>query len=184
MKIEDKRAAIEMSIGTIVTIVLSISFLVVGIFLISKISTSATSVVDLTDTQLRDQVNKLFSTDTKLAIYPQTGMQSIKQDATDGVGIGIKNLLTGTAGTTTFSYTVNATDTSNCGISPSEVEAWIVTGKSDSGIPIASGDIYRDKILFKIPLGAPLCVAKFRINVNEGNTAYATASFNIEVLAK
>jgi uncharacterized protein YoxC len=179
-----KRAAIEMSITTIVTIVLAISFLVVGIFLIQRISKSATSVVDLTDQQMREQINKLFSEASKLVICPQTDTIVIKQEAVGGVGIGIKNLLSGSAGTTTFSYTVTATDVANCGVTEAEAEDWIVTGKSDTGIAIASGDLYSTKILFKIPTGAPLCVAKFRVNVNAGSAAYSTASFNIEIQAK
>jgi len=173
-----------MSITTIVTIVLSISFLVVGIFLIQRISKSATSVVDLTDQQMREQINKLFSEDTKLVIYPETDTIPIKQEAVGGVGIGIKNLLTGASGSSTFSYTVVATDVADCGVTTAQAEAWIVTGKTDSSIAIASGDLYSTKVLYSIPVGAPLCVAKYRVNVNAGSTPYATASFNIQIQAK
>ena len=174
----------EMSVGTIVTIVLLVTLLILGVVLIRNIFTSAKGVVDLTDQQLRNEINKLFSEDSKISIYPGTRFVEIKQEASDGVGIGIKNLLGGTSGETTFSYEVKATDVSDCGVSETVAESWIVTGRVESDIPISSGDLITDRILFRIPVGAPLCIAKFRVNVKAGNTAYATDSFNIEVKAK
>lgn len=184
MENKNTKGQMEMSVGTIVTIVLLVTLLILGVVLIKNIFTSAKGVVDLTDQQLRSQISQLFSSEDKISVYPGTRLVEIKQESTDGVGIGIKNLLTGTAGGVTFSYEVKAVETSNCGISGSDAEKWIITGKSESSIPIASGDIAVDKIIFKIPTGSPLCIAKFRINVNAGGTAYATDSFNIEIKAK
>ena len=82
----------EMSVGTIVTIVLLVTLLILGVVLIKNIFTSAKGVVDLTDQQLRNEINKLFSEDSKISIYPGTRLVEIKQEATDGVGFGIKNL--------------------------------------------------------------------------------------------
>ena len=180
-----KKAQMEMSIGTIVTVILGVTLLVGGIFFVQQIMKSATGVVDLTDQQLRDQINKLFSEESKISIYPGTRFVEIKQEKTDEVGIGVKNLLTGgTSGDVLFSYEVIATDVEDCGITKEEAEEWIVTGRTESDIPIASGDIFIDRIRFRIPLGAPLCIAKFRINVRAGEDAYITDSFEIEIKAK
>lgn len=179
-----KRAAIEMSIGTIVTIVLAISFLVLGIFLIQRIGKSATSVVDLTDQQLRDQLNNLFSTENKVIIIPQTDMVPIKQEATGGVVVGIKNLQQGAAASTVFSYVVLADDVSNCGITGTQAESWIATGKVGNNIQLAPGDFDPERVIFRIPTGAPLCIAKYRVNVLVGGQPYGSAAFNIEVQAK
>jgi len=181
---ELNKGAMEMSVGTIVTIVLLMGVLVLGVFLIQNIFSSAKGAIDLTDEQLKNEINKLFSGDSKISIYPGTRFVEIKQENTDGVGIGIRNLLTGEAGTKTFSYEVLATDVTDCGVSEGEAESWIVTGKSESNIPIPSGDFVSDKVLFRIPVGAPLCIAKFRINVNAEGEAYATDSFNIEIKPK
>lgn len=180
----NKKAAMEMSVGTIVTIVLGVTLLVGGIFFVQKILTSAKGVVDLTDEQLRNEINQLFSEENKISIYPGTKLIEIKQDDTDGVGIGIRNLLTGETGTTTFSYEVVASDVSDCGVSEETAENWIVTGQKEDDIPIASGDFITDKILFRIPVGAPLCIAKYRVNVYAGGNSYTTDSFNIEIKAK
>ena len=174
----------EMSVGTIVTIVLLMSVLVLGVFLVQNIFSSAKGAIDLTDQQLKDEISKLFSGETKLSIYPGTKFIEIKQESTDGVGLGIRNLLTGEGGTTKFSYEVTAAEVDDCGVSEEEAESWIITGRADDNIPIASGDFTTEKILFRIPVGAPLCVARFRVIVEADQKTYSTDSFNVEIKAK
>jgi hypothetical protein len=127
---KNQKAQMEMSVGTIVTIVLLVTLLILGVVLIKNIFTSAKGVVDLTDQQLRSEISKLFSEDSKMSIYPGTRLVEIKQEATDGVGFGIKNLQQGAAGQTTFSYIISAADVSNCGVTNSVAESWITVGKA------------------------------------------------------
>jgi hypothetical protein len=183
----EKKAAMEMSVGTIVTIVLLVTVLILGVVLISNIFKSATTVVDLTDQQLRNEINKLFSEDSKISIYPGTRFIEIKQEETGGVGIGIKNLLVGTTGNKAFSYTVSVSDAdlqTKCGVDKTTVEGWITTGRAEEGIPIPPGDFSSQKVLFEIPTGSPLCTIRFRVNVNADTTAYATDFFDVKVKAK
>lgn len=184
---KSKKAAMEMSVGTIVTIVLLVTVLILGVVLIKNIFTSAKGVIDLTDQQLRNEVNKLFSEESKISIYPSTRLVEIKQDTTDGVGIGIKNLLTGASGDKKFSYTVSVSDAdlnTKCGINAGTAESWIATGRSEKDIPIPSGDFSAQRVLFEIPVGAPLCTIRFRVNVNADSTAYATDFFDLKIKAK
>jgi uncharacterized membrane protein (Fun14 family) len=184
---ENKKAAFEMSVGTIVTIVLSVTLLVLGIFFVQQIFSSAKGVVDLTDQQLRNEINKLFSEEDKISIYPSTRLIEIKQGSTDGVGMGIRNLERGVSSSDTFSYEVTVSDAdleSKCGINEGEVESWMVTGRAENDIPISSGDFSTQKVLFEIPVGAPLCTIRFRIIVtpNVGNTF--SDFFDVKVKAK
>src|SRR3989344_7228243 len=107
---KQKKAAMEMSIGTIVTIVLLVSVLVLGLALVRNIFSSAKGVVDLTDQQLRGEIEKLFSEEKRLVIYPGTRLIEVEQGETGGVGIGIKNLLRGTTDANEFSYVVQVSD--------------------------------------------------------------------------
>ena len=61
MKSKSKIGQMEMSVGTIVTIVLLVTLLILGVVLIKNIFSSAKGVVDLTDQQLRSEISKLFS---------------------------------------------------------------------------------------------------------------------------
>jgi len=186
MKMKSKQAAMEMSVGTIVTIVLLVTVLILGVVLIKNIFSSAKSVVDLTDQQLKSEVNKLFSEETKVTIYPSTRLVEIKQETTDGVAIGIQNLLTGTSGDSSFSYEITCSDSDikeKCGISADTAVGWIVTGRAEDGISIPSGDSTTQKVLFEIPTGAPLCTIRFRITVKAAGTTYATDFFDLKVKA-
>jgi len=182
-----KRAAFEMSMGTIVTIVLSVTLLVLGIFFVQNIFQTAKGVTDLTNDQLINEVNKLFSEENKMAIYPGTRFVEIKQENTDGVGIGIKNLLTGASGDKTFSYVTAVSDAdleTKCGLDAAAVEKWIVTGRAESDIAIPSGDFSVQRVVFEIPVGAPLCTIRFRVNVEADGTPYATDFFDVKIKAK
>jgi hypothetical protein len=185
---KNKNAQMEMSVGTIVTIVLLVTLLILGVVLIKNIFSSATGVVDLTDTQLRSEINKLFSEDSKISIYPGTRLLEMKQETTDGIGLGIKNLLTGASSDKTFSYTVVVSDSdlkTKCGIDAETAESWIATGRSEEDIPIPSGDFTTQKILFEIPSGSPLCTIRFRVNVyTNDKVVYATDFFDLKVMAK
>lgn len=188
MRTRTKKGAMELSIGTIVVIVLAMAMLILGIVLVQRIFKSATGAVDLTDEQLKNEINKLFGDEDELVIYPSSGFIEIKQEDTDGVGIGIQNLVTGVSGTQKFKYEVVVRDLGNCGLDEDEILDWIVIGKSESDIPIASGGFASQKILFQIPTGAPLCVVGFRVNVDvdkgNGYETYSTKTFEIEVKAK
>ena len=80
---ENKKAAMELSVGTMVTIVLLMIVLVLGIFFIQRIFKVANGAVDLTQQQLRDQLQKTFgSDDQRISIYPETRYVEIKQEST------------------------------------------------------------------------------------------------------
>jgi len=181
-----------MSIGTIVTIVLLMSVLILGIMLIQNIFESGKGVVDLTDEQLREELDQIFSEEEKLAIYPRTRYIEIKQNQLEGIGFGIKNLLEGVSGTKQFGYEVKVSDaqvSTKCGgITAGQVESWIITGKSENDIPIPSGGISTQKVLFSIPAGSPLCTIRFRVNthvnINGMKTDYDTDFFDLTIKAK
>jgi len=178
----------EMSVGTIVTIVLLMTVLVLGLVLVRTIFTSATDVVKMTDEQLKKEVNKLFSEENKLVIYPDTRRIDIKQSEINGVGIGIKNLQTGSISEEKFTYTVEVSDpdlSTKCGgVRLTDVESWIVTGRTETNIPIPPGEFTTQKVLFDIPVGSPLCTIRFRVNVDAGGKPYATDFFDVTIKAK
>ncbi len=160
---KSKRAAMEMSVGTIVTIVLLMSALVLGLVLTRTIFNTSRGAIDLTDQQLTNEIGKAFGSDEdKVAIYPKSGSLTIKQEQEEAVGLGIRNLLSGVSGTQEFSYEVKVAE-NRCG--NENVLSWISIGVKEENIPISVGDYYSTKIYFKIPTGAPLCTVKYRVEV-------------------
>jgi hypothetical protein len=186
MRQQNKRAAIELSISTIVIVVLAMSMLILGLVLIKSIFSGTISISDMTTDQLKNQVANMFGEDKKLVVYPDSRHIDLKQGKTDGFGIGIKNLLTGTSQSTKFSYEVVVSDPdlrNKCGISETEAQSYIVTGRSEDNILIASGDITTAKVLYTIPTGSPLCTIRYRVNVMANNQAYASELMDVTLSA-
>ena len=180
----NKKAAMEMSVGTIVTIVLLVSVLILGIFLVQKIFGSAKRVVDLTDEQWESEINKLFAEEKKIVIYPSTRLVTIKQEDLDEVGLGIRNLIQGGTGQELFRYETIVSDASDCRETEEQVASWIVVGGTETGIPIPTGELSIQRIRFRIPAGSSLCVPRFRVNVYADDVIYGTDFFDIEVAPK
>ncbi len=62
MKIDTKRAAMEMSMGTIVTIVLLLIVLIMGVFFVTNIMCSGITLTDQITTEMKNEIKNLFGT--------------------------------------------------------------------------------------------------------------------------
>lgn len=179
------KGAIEMSIGTIVTIVLAMSMLILGMVLIKNIFSGSTDNVLQMNDQVKDQINKLFVEDKRTVVYLPNQIAKITQNEDWGVAFGVKNLQKGTAEAGRFHYEVTVSDPdvrTKCGIGERDIESWIVTGRADD-MTVAPGQSYFGIVRFLIPEGAPLCTVRFHIDVTKDNSAYATDFFDVEVEA-
>ena len=183
---KDKRGAIELSIGTIVIIVLAMSMLILGLVLVKSIFTGAKYNVEQMNNKVKDEINKLFVEDKKTVIYLPNQIAKIKQNDDWGIAFAIKNLAKGVSESGKFNYDVVVSDPdirAKCGVGERDIEAWITTGKSDQ-IDIAPGDTYYGVVRFFIPEGAPLCTVRFHLDIKRENQHYATDFFDIESVAK
>jgi hypothetical protein len=179
-----KKAQMEMSVGTIVTIVLLMTVLILGLVLVRTIFKGATSAVDLTDQQLTNQINQFFAEDDnrKIVVYPQTGEISIKKGDEGGFGFSIRNLNREDG---SFSYEIKSVEAS-CSITLAEADNLIVLGKTRQGINIPSGSAMDSAILIKflISENIPLCNIRYGIDVKEGNLQYGnTVTVDVNVRA-
>ena len=180
-----KSGALELSIGTIVIIVLAMSMLILGMVLIRNIfSGSSENILQMND-KVKDQINKLFVDDKRTVVYLSNQIAKINQNEDWGVAFGISNLERGSAEAGQFGYEVTISDPDvqqKCGISERDVEGWITTGRADD-MSIAPGQNYHGIVRFLIPVNAPLCTVRFHVDVTLDNQVYATDFFDVEVLA-
>lgn len=182
---KSKRGAIEMSVGTIVIIVLSMSMLILGMVLVKNIFSGASNNVLAMNDGVKNEINKLFTEDKRTVVYLPNQIAKIKQNEDWGVAFGIKNLAKGTAEAGRFHYEVTVSDPDvrqKCGIGERDIESWIKTGRADDAV-IAPGQSYFGIVRFLIPENAPLCTVRFHIDVTKDNAAYATEFFDVEVRA-
>jgi len=181
----DKTGALELSIGTIVVIVLAMSMLILGLVLIKTIFKGATSITDMTNSQLKQQVSKLFGEDKRLVVLPVTQHINIKAGETSGFWINIKNLLRGVQ-SGKFSYDVEVSDSkigSKCGVNERTADGWMTTGGSMENIGIPSGKFVSEKVLLTIPEGTALCTFRYGINVNYNGKVYDSAFIDVTITA-
>ena len=176
-KITNKKAAMEMSVGTIVTIVLLMSVLVLGIFLVQKIFTTSTNAIDQVDTKIQTEIDNLFSTDTnsKFSTVPKEREVSIKKGDSGGFAFSIYNRdpLTPSG---EFSYKTSVFEiASNCQITEPQAESFIILGKENKNpVSLLSGDKLDDLVFvkFQIPETVPLCEITYEVEVTKDGAPY------------
>ena len=180
-----KKGAIELSIGTIVIIVLAMSMLILGMVLVRNIFSGSTDNILQMNDKVKGEINKLFVEDKRTVVYLSNQIAKIEQNEDWGVAFAITNLAKGTAEAGRFHYEVTVSDPDvrqKCGLGERDIESWIKTGRADDAT-VAPGQNYYGIVRFLIPENAPLCTVRFHIDVTADNVAYATDFFDVEVLA-
>lgn len=179
MRINTKKGAIELSINTIVIIVLAMSMLILGLVLIKGLFSGASDIIDITNDQTIAKINEQFGSDEKVVIYPISRKIEVKQDKPMNFAIGIKNRLTGAGGTSEFGYEVSISNPDavkeDCGVDASRIMDFISAGtEKELGITLATGGSDLADVLFETTKGDPFCTVKFRITVTADGNAYDT----------
>lgn len=176
-----------MSVGTIVTIVLIVAFLIVGIYFISKIRETGENAIEGINSQIMNKINSLFAEDStkKIIVYPPTRQIKIKK-GTDNLGFGfaIRNIENEQI---SFSYRVSAEET-DCGMILTDAEDLISLGKKENNLMIPPATVMDDPVFvrFNIPESAPSCSIRYYVNVYkgaQGGNVYGTpVSVDLEIL--
>ena len=179
----NKKAAFEMSIGTVVIIVLAMTMLILGITLIRGIFTGASEVVDITEEGVRDEIRGLFQDEQERLVVRLSGDSlRARQGEEASFGIGIRNTGSG-AQSERFSYEVELNDDriqDKCGVSAAEAENWIRFGSGS--FDISPGNVQIDRVLFQLPENSPICTTRYLLVVRDSNNnVYASRSFFLDI---
>tara|TARA_Y100000034_G_scaffold75151_1_gene90267 strand:- start:13537 stop:14118 length:582 start_codon:yes stop_codon:yes gene_type:complete len=176
----NKKAAIELSIGTIVVIVLAMTMLILGLVLIQNIFRGATDNVSELNDKVKDEIRSLFQDESqRVQIKLTEDTANMEQGEEFGVAFGIKNIYTSTQDTTTFKYEVELDDANivqGCGVSEQTALSWVRLGSGQLSIP--PGQVEFDRIVFQIPEEAPLCTTKYRIKIWDSTTGSRTNTYS------
>ncbi len=92
LNLKSKKGAIELSIGTVVIIVLAMTMLVLGIVLVTNIFKGATEAVDILDKNVQEEIKDLFNnekSDVVVKLGPDRSTR-IKPGTSTKVGIGAR----------------------------------------------------------------------------------------------
>lgn len=171
--VNSKKAAMEMSVGTIVTIVLLMTVLILGLVLVRTIFSGAVENISGIDQAVKNEINKLFSEDTsrKVVVYPSTRKITIQKGEQNlGFGFSIRNI---EQTEETFSYDISAVEAS-CNIQLTTADNYITLGKSRTGVRLSAGSFMEDPIFvrFGIPETAPPCQIRYAIEIESSQGLY------------
>ena len=185
--LESKKAAMEMSVGTIVTIVLLMTVLIMGIFLIRTIFISSKYNIDKMNEKVQGEIDKLFTEEQPLVLYLANNLAEVKQGESYGVAFGFKNLEGQGTQAGVFTYETVFADPASvkqrCEIETSVVEGWMTGAKDTAGTPVRPGAVGYGLVRFDVPKTAPLCTIRFKINVNENGQPHASSFFDLKIVS-
>jgi len=184
-----KKAAIEMSVSTIVVIVLAMTMLILGLTLVRTIFSGAITSVEQVDQAVKGKINELFSEDKtkKVVIYPKTQLIEIEKGNSQELGFAfsIRNV---DVISSKFSYTVSVNDPNiakNCRISSAEAQKWIVAG-GEGTITIGPGSVMEQPefVRFIIPETAPPCLVRYGLDIKKDSELYgSTVNVDVKVVS-
>jgi hypothetical protein len=185
---KNKKAALELSMTTIVVLVLAMSMLILGLVLVKTIFSGAKYNVEQMNQKVEDEIGKLFTEDKKIVVYLANNLAEITQGDNWGVAFGIKNQVRNVQEGSKFKYTIEFDSSSKIGTSnrdcvkESEAMSWIRLGKEGS-ITLAPGQDKVWLVRFEIPETAPLCLIRYNIEIKADGTFYTSESFDVSIEA-
>ena len=185
MKINSKRAAMEMTVGTMVTIVLLVTVLILGLVLVRTIFQSGTDAISDIDSAVQEEIRKLFADEGKtLVVYPSARKFTINAgDDPSGFAFSVSN---DDVESRDFTYKVGADPSFNfakCGSTFTETRAnsWLLI---DSGSFTLRGNgnlELPELVLFDIPKTAPACTIPYKLDVESQGEFYTGTSIFVTI---
>ncbi|MBS3075892.1 hypothetical protein J4429_05550 [Candidatus Pacearchaeota archaeon] len=172
---KSKKGAMELSVGTIVILVLAMSMLILGLVLVRTIFSSATGAITEVDKGVKDAISKAFAdSDKKLVMYPTARKIEIKQRTQgEGFAFSVRNLDNEDRD---FKYSVYVDKEFNiitkCKIKASDADSW--TDVNSGTITLGRGAAMDSArlVTLTIPEGAPLCTIPFVVDIKYNDGSY------------
>ena len=197
-KLNSKRAAFELSVSTMIIIVLAVSMLIVGLVFIRNVYKFSVDTVDNLNRKTLDEINKLFTDETqKLVIY--LGEQKLAQIEAGTSNAGILIAARTESGTKIENYDdlqfkleLDEGTNNNCVklLGKTLVTSFFKTpvGKWNN-IQGYQADVGKAVIEIAIPEGTRVCTQVVRIEtldktVNELGSKVVGDSFTVEIIRK
>ena len=192
MLIHNKKAAMELSMSTIVILVLAMSMLILGLVLVKSIFSGATESVTEIDNKVKGEIKNLFVDETTKIIVKLGSDKTvrIKADGSlSGVGFGSKTIDGSNVDINKMKYKLSLDTNSreNCvSLLKSTTVEKFFKQSLDTKLPFDQfeGDTAFAAIQISIPEGTQLCSQKVFIDVWDGETAIGREFFIIDITRK
>ncbi|MBT4257963.1 hypothetical protein HOD88_02150 [archaeon] len=179
--IKNKKGAVEMTMGTIVTIVLMVAILVVILFFIQQVGKTSTGAIEDIDSALTNQINELFTDGTKrISVEPKGRAIDIERgDTPKGFAFSILNNKQEEAN---FEYTLSASDVSDC-TSMTKEKADSFSLAATGSFPLGPNDSLElaRLIKFRVPESSPACTIIYDLDVKQDSSSYVNIQIFVTI---
>ncbi len=187
MKTKNKKAALELSIGTIVVLVLAMAMLIMGLILVRTIFKGGTEAVNKINDEVLKGIDDMFAdSDAKIVIYPTSRKITIEQRSQgEGFAFSVRNL---DLDEKQFTYAI-AVDESfdiqdKCKINADDANSWLDIDAGSFTLAQSAKMDMPELVTFTIPDNAPACTIPFRVDVKTDDVQYASGSVRLSVKAR
>lgn len=205
MVMNNKKAAFEMSVSTMIIIVLAIVFLILGLTLVRNIFGNATESVDDVNEQMKSQIRNIFSDGSEklFILLGNDKIANVRADASlFSFWVGARtNYGSSVTNRSDMQYILELDPASDCyqKLKATQISKWFVnptmpsTGKTGYNdvrdIGTTAQDSASARIQLKIPEGTPLCQQEVFVTFYDNtqdpiHQTIAGSSFTINVLRK
>jgi len=184
MQHKNKKAAIELSVGTIVVIVIAMSMLMLGLVLVKNIFSGATYNIDQLNEKVKGEINALFADeDQRVVLYlPKGNKIEVDQGEDFGVGFAIRNTMKGESQSGTFTYNVQASSIEkDCDLSLEKANNFLRLGDSGTFQLAPGSEPHFAKVDIRPAESAPLCIIRYDIAITKDGQAYKTSFFDMQI---
>ena len=178
----DRKGALELSIGTIVVIVLAVSMLILGLVLVKNIFSGATYNVDQLNKNVEAEINKLFNErGEKIVMYLPNNQADVKQGKSYGVAFGVKNTVQGESTAGKFAYKVEASSIQKgCQLTVQQANNYVILGDTGS-FDLLPGQTKFELVKVQPSSSAPLCEIKYTLSVTKDGQPYDSTFFILKI---
>ena len=192
----NKQGALELSIGTIVVIVIGMSMLILGLVLVRTIFTGSTAAIGQLNDQVQGEISGLFveeGNDIVVMTSDRSNKVKVKPGDSSDVGIGIltpDGSAVGSFNRLQYKMTLDTNTQNNCIgiIGLSRAEGLLITGVNQwNGVDEFDGSNAFALIEISVPKGTAKCTQKVHIEVKDtqaGAESYTASFFVLEVISE
>lgn len=181
--IKNKKGALELSIGTIVVLVIGMSMLILGLVLVRTIFTGAKYNVDSLNENVKSEINKLFTDNGgRVLVYLNNNEVDIKKGSSFGIAFAVRNDVEGEVQPGKFVYETKASSVQKgCALTLEQANSYIILN-GEGSFELSPGVEPYTKIIKARPSdSAPLCQITYDINVKKDGQTYASTFFILKI---
>jgi hypothetical protein len=171
-----KRGAIELSMTTVVVIVLAMTMLALGLTLVRTLFTGAIFTATSLNSQVQNEINKIFQSETtKVGIISEQGKLEPARGKDNCIWWAI---VADTGGKYDYTFSVDAAEcgdaTKGYRLTKTMIESWF-TGLKGT-MAMAPNQQQSPCLLLTVPNNAPSCLFKVDLEVKKDGVIYGGSS--------